>query len=433
MGGKSVFLMGNLVLVAGLISLMNFASQENFSIVVLTYAISFLGYALILRSQWKAPLCWPITIVGLSCLVFFPNLSDDIYRFYWDGALILKGISPYSETPSVLMQSLVDERLKSTFPLLNSPEYYSIYPPVCQVFYVTASLISKDITSFSLILKSIYLGLHLLGYYFFRRMQDNASTFQGISPALYFLNPLVLAEGIGNLHIEIVMISFLIMFYYFLSSEKMLYAALGFAAAVAVKLLPLILLPYLVFQYKKPRFFIYLFAFTFVMFVPLLWGFDFIHLSKSANLYFQKFEFNASVYYLLRYVGKLLSGYNLILYIGPILGLITFLLIIRKSIKTRSHSLWNHWHLGLFAFTIFLLLATTVHPWYVMTIVFFGMCTGARYPIFWSFLIVLSYAHYAGGVFQENYVLIALEYAGLAGAFWFFDKKLWLKGEEPEK
>ena len=73
-------------------------------------------------------------------------------------------------------------------------------------------------------------------------------------------------------------------------------------------------------------------------------------------------------------------------------------------------------HAIFFALLLQLFLSATVHPWYATVPIALGLLTRWRFPIVWSGLAALSYSHYAGGLFQENYWLIALEYSTL----WLF-------------
>src|SRR5215510_7148543 len=57
-----------------------------------------------------------------------PSLSDDIYRYLWEGRVALAGHDPYALPPS-------DERLASLrdpviYPRINHPELSTIYPPL---------------------------------------------------------------------------------------------------------------------------------------------------------------------------------------------------------------------------------------------------------------------------------------------------------------
>ena len=60
--------------------------------------------------------------------------------------------------------------------------------------------------------------------------------------------------------------------------------------------------------------------------------------------------------------------------------------------------------------TAYYLLATTVHPWYITSLVLISLFTGYRYPVVWSISIMLSYAAYRTVPYSENLWLVSLEY-----------------------
>jgi hypothetical protein len=193
------------------------------------------------------------------------------------------------------------------------------------------------------------------------------------------------------------------------------------ALGVGVKLLPLMLLPYLFFHYKKNKalvpFISSFTGFSFLCFSPLLIGLDIENLFKSIDLYFRKFEFNASIYYLQRWVGYQISGYNLIAYIGPLNGLITLSVIVYYSKKWAYEHGNSFMKVGYLAFMVYLLLSTTVHPWYIMTPLLFGVGMKIWHVVVWSFLGLLSYVNYNGAVYQEQHWMIWLEYGLVLGIF----------------
>jgi hypothetical protein len=51
-----------------------------------------------------------------------------------------------------------------------------------------------------------------------------------------------------------------------------------------------------------------------------------------------------------------------------------------------------------------------VHPWYLSTLIILSIFTKYRFPIIWSFVIVLSYQAYANSPWKEDLWLIGLEY-----------------------
>ncbi len=60
--------------------------------------------------------------------------------------------------------------------------------------------------------------------------------------------------------------------------------------------------------------------------------------------------------------------------------------------------------------------ATTVHPWYLATLLILSIFTNYKFPLVWSFVIILSYLAYANGN-NENLWIIGLEYIIVYGVF----------------
>ncbi|NND05711.1 MAG: polyprenol phosphomannose-dependent alpha 1,6 mannosyltransferase MptB [Saprospiraceae bacterium] len=354
-------------------------------------------------------------------LIFaFPNLSDDIYRFLWDGHLINDGINPYLYTPAEFTagQESHSEIYQVLFPLLNSPNYYSIYPPVCQAIFASCTWVfPNDIYWATVLMKVLFVAGETLSIYFLMKLTRMAG-FTLKRVLLYSLNPLILIELCGNLHFESWMILFLILALWAYIRRRFKFFGLFMGMSIGAKLLPLMFLPFFLFRTRANdliRAFAMMLLVFAVMFAPFL-SWDLVyHLSESINLYFQKFEFNASIYYVVRWIGYQFKGYNIIQTAGPFLYGSAFVIIMvlvftegRKSFRSLLERL-------LLAFTTYLLLATTVHPWYLAIPVLFSVFTHYRYPIFWSGLICCTYVNYAYDPYHENLWVVALEYSIVFG------------------
>jgi alpha-1,6-mannosyltransferase len=393
--------------------------QYDFTKIFLLFSLAFGAYYYIIRrhhEHWKVWLAWSL-IAKIFLLFLFPMLSDDVYRFQFDGLLTRAGENPYGVLPEEYFK---DNRYG--FPgflieKMNSPGYYTIYPPAAQYIYALAAW-TKDIVWFSFFSKLIYLGIEIIGLVYLVRILKQMDKSPSI--ILWFaLNPLVIVEGYGNLHIEVVMVSLLAIFYYYFLTEKMKTAGFFFALAVNVKLLPLILLPLLVFtiQRKARKYFILSITITsFVIVLPFVFSEGFFTFLHSIDLFFRSFEFNGSVYAVLRLLGIWLSGYNLIQYVGPLLALISLGIILRLStIFARDDNREKQLTGMLVIWTVYLLLATTVHPWYVIPVVLFGMLTGNIYPLVWSYVVVMSYHFYGNNSDNFHTFLWVLQYMILFG------------------
>ena len=67
------------------------------------------------------------------------------------------------------------------------------------------------------------------------------------------------------------------------------------------------------------------------------------------------------------------------------------------------------------ALFFYLLLATTVHPWYIAAMMIWLVLANQKIVLYWAFFAGLTYINYQGAVFHENLWLVALEYIGLFG------------------
>jgi alpha-1,6-mannosyltransferase len=433
--GRWLFLLGPMLLMlTGDILLGYFVTQSQFFFILGGYSMMFLGYAslVILAHDEELPILLGLAILLRLVLLFeVPLLSDDIYRFVWDGRLLLQGISPFEQVPSFYLTpgNEVTGLSESLFQKLNSPDYYSVYPPVAQGTFALAAWIAPDsIWGFSLVLKSLAVAFEVGTLLLLIRILK-ALDLSPFNALLYGLNPLVIIELTGNLHFESGMIFFLALGIWLLILQRWKWAIPALAGSVASKLLPLLFFPFFIRRFGIRRallFFAGVGLLLVLLFVPLLHASWLANMGKSLDLYFQKFEFNGSVYYLLRWLGMQLLGFNPIQWLGPILGIFVFLGIVWKAVREDRLD-WKSWpYASLFAITLYLALGTTVHPWYLAMPVFLCTLTYFRFPLFWSFLITLTYINYSYSPYWENTWIVGLEYVAV-GLFllWELRNKTW--------
>lgn len=411
------------------VSMLGFTvGQADFQQIFLFYTFSFVAYFLVFHFAESSSTIWFFTGLGILLrivLIFsFPNLSDDVYRFIWDGTLAINSINPFHHLPANLMESQtqIPGITPELFEKLNSPGYFTVYPPVCQAIFATGCwLFPESWAGNAMVMKSfmaafeagsIFLIVKLLRH--FKLPLKNV--------LLYALNPLVMIEITGNLHFEGAMIFFLLLSVWLLVKDRLQLSAVAFALSIASKLLPLMFLPLLIRRLGWARSFQY-FGIVgiclILLFLPLTDAVFFQHLGNSLNLYFQKFEFNASIYYLLRWIFKSISGYNQIALIGPALGLTALVTILFFIYKEKRPTFENLFTSMLFTISVYLFLATTVHPWYVMLPVVVSVFTPFRFPVLWSYLVVLTYINYSYVEYYENLWLVGLEYAAVFVFLWW--------------
>lgn len=366
---------------------------------------------------------WSAIFLRLILLFSFPNLSDDVYRFLWDGMLSNNSINPYLVLPenfegieqfgqhgSLLLESM------------NSTAYYTVYPPLDQSLFSVASFLSHKLEIQIFILKLILFLSELMAIYYLPKLLFLFKLDPKLS-MLYLLNPLVILEGVGNLHFEVFSISFLISFFYFLFHGNMLKSGVSFALAAGIKLLPLIFIPalYRYFGLKKTLIITLSFAvINGLFFVPFFEVEVFKNFLSSIDLYFHRFEFNASFYYLIREIGYLLVGYNVIALAGTVLAITSLLIIIFIAYKVKKQKIHSLLKALFFSVLIYYLFSTTVHPWYLINLLFLAICTGfLRSVVLWTFLVFLSYTAYSSPDYHENLWIVSFTYIIFLIAFYF--------------
>jgi len=279
----------------------------------------------------------------------------------------------------------------------------------------------------------------------------------------YILNPFIIIELTGNLHFEGVMIFFIVWSLYLLHSGKWKFAAVVLALSISVKLIPLIFLP-LFFKWFVKRngivretkqsvkindkkqtlnkiqndtvwflgflklvgFYIIVLGTIALLFAPFF-SLQFINnYAQTVGLWFQNFEFNASMYYIAREIGYLFRGYNEIATIGKIFPVLVFLYVLYLAFFKKNITIVQLITTMLFALTFYFFMSTTVHPWYVATLLILSVFTNYKFPLVWSFIIIISYLAYANTDNTENLWIISLEYIVVYSVFiWevFFKKR----------
>lgn len=422
-----------LVLFATVCFLAYLPSQKDFQFIFIFSSLGFLAYFFIIRNLKDFTISY-ILFLGIVlrlCLLFsFPNLSDDIYRFLWDGQLLRNGTNPYAYTP-VQWKDISPQFGKNLFEQLNSRNYYSIYPPFAQLtFYISSLCKAGQIAHSTVVLKLILFTFELgcLRLLYLLLKVDHLEKNVGI----YALNPLVIVEIMGNAHYEGLMLFFLLGAIYSLKKLNFWYSGISFGMGILTKILPILFAPILlkkIISYShdnKNRYSKILF-FLFPAGITVFAGFyAFVHdgsiipnYLESLDLYNKKFEFNASIYYILRFIGYKLKGFNLIHILGPVLSILTVASIIYYSFKSKNKNIFENL---LFIFCIFLLLSRTVHPWYSILPLAFCSFGSFRFPLIWTYLIGLTYINYSYEVYNENLWVVGLEYA-IAGMYALWEIK----------
>ena len=437
-----------------------FLDRTNFIQLTFQYVILFIPFWYFIKKEKdNFPLLVGIAILfRLISLFAIPNLSQDFYRFIWDGRMILEGFNPYISLP----KTFIDQH---NFPInqaidlfdgmgtLNA-SHFTNYPPINQLNFLLAAIFAKSSILGSIVTLRLQIILADIGIIYFGKLILEKLKLPIHYIFLYVLNPFIIIELTGNLHFESVMLFFLVWSLYLLLQKRWIWAAILLGISVSIKLIPLLFLP-LFFQWftstplsnltstplrqakrktlsnltTRPYYLKGLFKFisfgaivivtNIILFLPFLSSELISSYTNSVGLWFRNFEFNASIYYIAREIGYLFRGYNEIAIIGKLLPVVTILFLVIITFFRKNKSPQQLITALLIAISFYYFTTTTMHPWYLATLVLLSVFTKYRFPIVWSVVIVLSYQVYANNPWKENLWFVGLEYLIVFGfLFW---------------
>lgn len=416
------------------------------------YFLLFAIYVWILKSASSGEIKFWIfgsILFRLTLILALPALSDDFYRFIWDGRLLNNGFHPFAQLPGFYLENglNVPGIDQSLYDRLNSKAYFTIYPPLAQFVFWISVLISPQSILGSVVVMRIFILAAEVGSIFLIQKLLNGFQFEPKRVLFYALNPLVIIELTGNLHFEAFVIFFTLLMLYLLLDGKIIKAGISLGLAVASKLLPLLFMPLFLIRLgirKSLLLYTSVIVTCLILFIPLFDTEIINGFSKSVGLYFQKFEFNASIYYLIREYGFLTSGYNIIQTVGWKLGVVSAIGIliisiwpfglsrVEGKIKFRLNSYQFPSvveiipQVIMWVMLFYFLMTTTLHPWYITTLLMLSAFTPYRFVAIWTALIFLTYAGYTEDGFSENLYLTGLEYVVVIGYLvyeWIWQRK----------
>jgi hypothetical protein len=304
---------------------------------------------------------------------------------------------------------------------MNSKIYYSIYPTVNQsIFFISSSAGSPN--KGNVIAMRIFLLLAEIISFFVLKALLAQHNYSSSLLGLYWLNPLIIIEVVGNLHFDGLAITFILMALLYLKKAKTGKAALALALAINTKLNPLFFLGAAFNRMKFKRYVIFAAAtsiLTFVMLALILTPETFWNFKNSFGLFFAWFGFNAGPYYAIEEFGILLTGINFSDKISIVFPIITLILFATISLKSKKHTA----HKLLLLYVAYFSFSPVVHPWYLTVLIPLGILSGKLYPILWSLLAFFSYSAY-GESYGERLWIIFAEYVLVFALMYIEHKKI---------
>jgi alpha-1,6-mannosyltransferase len=174
------------------------------------------------------------TLFRLTLLPLAPTLSDDPYRYHWDGQIQLAGYNPYIASPDTLALGAHVTPLGHALPAHDMP---NIYPPLAETVFKMAARYLPGTIAFKL----PFFFADLLAVFLLAGCL-RSSTNRNFRLAIYAWNPLVIVEFAGTGHSDALALAALLAALLIIRS-RIGVSTILLAAAALLKVFPATLFP----------------------------------------------------------------------------------------------------------------------------------------------------------------------------------------------
>ncbi len=379
-----VYILGAVLCVALTICARNFGDRGG-SYFLASLTLAGIAYLFAIRELFSAPkLPQRVVVIGLVLAAVWqipflltpPGSDDDIHRYLWDGRVQRLGYNPYLVIPSDPAVAGLHTGETRT---LNNPDLPSPYPAGAELFFraVTAiheSLFTLKVAFVACDLAIVFILLDLLH----SRHSSGSSSGQGAHWVLaYAWNPLLATEVAGSGHIDIVGVLLLLVSFAALGRRWRATAAVAFGLAVAVKFLPIVLLP---LYWRRVRWRDGAVAAVVVglLYIPFL-NHGRIPMG-SLGTFVRSFRFNDPVFATLERVATPQFAAGL----AVLVGVLSAIWLRRKAPACSPQAF--AWPMA-----ASLLCAPVVYPWYLLWLLPFVRSTSTVPIIIWTVSIIPTY------------------------------------------
>ena len=191
------------------------ATRLSASASLAAYVLGFVPYLFIVYLVSRAegvseairarpPLLFALFIAALIVRALMiaapPLLSDDVYRYVWDGRVALAGINPFVYAPDAM--ELWAVRDEAIWPLINHKHVPTIYPPVAQWCFALNAWLGGGVSALKAIFvlfEALFIGLATLAARHTRWLKRRGV----LAVVVYALNPTVCVELAWSGHLDV--------------------------------------------------------------------------------------------------------------------------------------------------------------------------------------------------------------------------------------
>ena len=329
-------------------------------------------------------------------------LSNDMYRYIWDGRVQQKGFNPYQHPPDAA--ELKELRDNKVYPNINRKSYPTLYPAGAQIFFrLFHIIVGESVFGY----KSLMTLFDIMTLFFLLSLL-RAHGLDETRLIIYAWNPLVIFEIAYSGHLEGLTVFWMVLSLYLHANHKKQTAIASLAISSATKLYPALLLPALLNRGERIKG-IFTFGITFLFFYLPFWmagrkvlGFLPIYLQNPYE------SFNLGLKYVLIYLLPQLDYYLLSQFF--LLGLMAAALYVFFKHKQKGQALrYAYYLMGL----LMVLMPASLHAWYVIILIPFLCFYPAVAWILFSMTVTLSYLKYVSPSATMPPSVLILEYGTL--------------------
>jgi alpha-1,6-mannosyltransferase len=378
-----VYILGATLCVALTICSRNFGDRGG-PYFMASLTLAGIAYLLAIRESFATPrferrVARRVVVIGLVLAAMWhiaflrvpPGPDDDVHRYVWDGRVQRLGYNPYIVVPSD--PALVGLHTPETR-TLNNPDVPSPYPAGAQLFFRAVTAIHESVFALKVAFVVCDLAIVLVLLDILRRSGQGAHWVLA-----YAWNPILAIEVAGSGHIDIVGALLLLVSFAALGRRWRAIAAVAFGLAVAVKFLPIVLLP-LYWRRVRMRDAALAVAVVGLLYVPFL-NHGRIPIG-SLGTYVRSFRFNDPVFATLERV----AAPQFVVGLAMLVGFLTAICLRRLSKSAE-------WSSDAFAWPMAasLLCAPVIYPWYLLWLLPFVRSASTVPIIIWTVSIIPTY------------------------------------------
>jgi hypothetical protein len=305
-------------------------------------------------------------------LITAPVLSDDVFRYVWDGRVQHAGINPYRYAPEEQAIAFLREGHEQNFQGINNKDIPTIYPPLMEMAFFAATAVSESVLWMKTLFVFADLALLLVLFQLLESL--------GLNPAravIYGWSPLVIVEVAGSGHNDVLAVLFLIAALLAIVRERgslsIVYLTLsGTAKVVGILLTPLFI------RSIRIRALLVMPVVTVLLALPYASAGSLAF--RGVTQYGLRWRGNDGVFHILYHLTGSLDTAKIL--VGAFLVTMVLVLVAIKSSPLRSSYL---------TVSAILLLTATVHPWYLLWIAPFLAIYASPAWLYLTLSVALAY------------------------------------------